>query len=104
MSTSSSTPGSVTECSPPLSPDSRPIGNDSAFARYRWPGIFTSPTASTSALEAGELEIDNEMFERIVDVCGWPPGFLSRRGRVRREQQGRVKREGPTPSERDRGP
>jgi hypothetical protein len=24
------------------------------------------------ALEAGELEIDNELFERIVEVCGWP--------------------------------
>ena len=24
------------------------------------------------ALEAGEMEIDNELYERIVDVCGWP--------------------------------
>jgi hypothetical protein len=24
------------------------------------------------ALEAGELWIDYELYERIVDLCGWP--------------------------------
>jgi hypothetical protein len=24
------------------------------------------------ALEAGEMEIDNALCERIVEVCGWP--------------------------------
>jgi hypothetical protein len=31
------------------------------------------------ALEAGELEIDNELFERIVPVCGWPTGSAATR-------------------------
>ena len=25
------------------------------------------------ALEAGELWIDNNLYERIVGLCGWPP-------------------------------
>ena len=29
------------------------------------------------ALEAGELKIDNALFERIVDVCGWPRALLT---------------------------
>ena len=24
------------------------------------------------ALEAGELHISNDLYERIVEVCGWP--------------------------------
>jgi hypothetical protein len=24
------------------------------------------------SLAAGELELDNALYERIVDVCGWP--------------------------------
>jgi hypothetical protein len=24
------------------------------------------------ALEAGELHITNNLYERIVDLCGWP--------------------------------
>jgi hypothetical protein len=31
------------------------------------------------ALEAGELEIDNDLYERIVDVCGWPTGSVATR-------------------------
>jgi predicted transcriptional regulator len=23
-------------------------------------------------LEAGRLQIDNDLFERIIEVCGWP--------------------------------
>ena len=26
------------------------------------------------ALEAGELSITNDIYERIVDLCGWPRG------------------------------
>ena len=26
------------------------------------------------ALEAGELHIDYDLYERIVDLCGWPKG------------------------------
>jgi hypothetical protein len=29
------------------------------------------------ALEAGEVEIDNDLCERIVDVCGWPRGHVA---------------------------
>jgi hypothetical protein len=31
------------------------------------------------ALEAGELEVDNDLYERIVDVCGWPTGSVATR-------------------------
>ena len=26
------------------------------------------------ALEAGELHITNDLYERIVELCGWPRG------------------------------
>lgn len=26
------------------------------------------------SLEAGELQISNDLFERVVDLCGWPRG------------------------------
>ena len=26
------------------------------------------------ALEAGELHIDYDLYERLVDLCGWPKG------------------------------
>jgi hypothetical protein len=32
------------------------------------------------ALEAGELEIDNVLHERIVDVCGWPRDHVALAG------------------------
>jgi hypothetical protein len=28
-------------------------------------------------LEAGELEIDNDLYERIVEACGWPRGHAA---------------------------
>jgi hypothetical protein len=31
------------------------------------------------ALEPGDLEVDNELYERIVSVCGWPTGSAATR-------------------------
>jgi hypothetical protein len=28
--------------------------------------------AEHRALEAGEMHISNDLFERIVELCGWP--------------------------------
>ena len=30
--------------------------------------------ADYRALEAGELHITNDLYERIVELCGWPNG------------------------------
>ena len=34
------------------------------------------------ALEAGELWFDNDLYERIVGLCGWPRGKVSQSRRI----------------------
>ena len=32
------------------------------------------PAAGGTALEAGEMHITFDLYERIMDLCGWPGG------------------------------
>jgi len=37
-------------------------------------GWLVPTLAEYRSLEAGELHITNDLYERIVELCGWPRG------------------------------
>jgi hypothetical protein len=40
--------------------------------RCRWRAGKELTLAEHRALEAGELHVTNDLYERIVELCGWP--------------------------------
>ena len=42
------------------------------FRPVQMAGRLELTLAEYRALEAGELHISNDLYERIVELCGWP--------------------------------
>jgi len=40
--------------------------------RCRWAGRLELTFRQYQALEAGDLHISSDLYERMVDLCGWP--------------------------------
>lgn len=44
----------------------------SACERFRWRGDVGLTLREYRSLEVGELNFTHDLYERIVEVCGWP--------------------------------